>query len=75
VPSTLTKGSSSGIAHALIFGNFADLLVGQWGGVEFLVNPYAKDTEGIVRINAWTFYDVLVRRAQSFAAMKDALLS
>lgn len=75
VPSTLTKGTSSGNCHALIFGNFADLLIGQWGGVEFLVNPYAKDTEGIVRINAWTFYDVLVRRAQSFAAMKDALLS
>lgn len=75
VPSTLTKGSSSGNCHAIIFGNFADLLIGQWGGVEFMVNPYAKDTEGIVRINAWTFYDILVRRAQSFAAMKDALLA
>jgi HK97 family phage major capsid protein len=75
VPSTLTKGTSSGNCHAIIFGNFNDLLIGQWGGVEFMVNPYAKDTEGIVRINAWTFYDILIRRAQSFAAMKDALLA
>lgn len=75
VPSTLTKGASSGVCHAIIFGNFADLIVAQWGGLEFLVNPFAKDTEGIVRINAWTFYDILVRRAQSFAAMKDALVS
>jgi HK97 family phage major capsid protein len=75
VPSTLTKGTAVGTAHAIIFGNFSDLLIGQWGGVEFMVNPYSKDTEGIVRINAWTFYDILVRRAQSFAAMKDALIA
>jgi HK97 family phage major capsid protein len=73
VPSTLTKGSSSGACSAIIFGNFADALIGQWGGVEFLVNPYSRDTEGLVRINAWTFYDFLVRRAASFAVMKDAL--
>jgi HK97 family phage major capsid protein len=73
VPSNLTKGTSSGVCSALIFGNFKDLLMGQWGGIEFLVNPYAKDTEGLVRINAWTFYDEAIRNAQSFAAMKDAL--
>lgn len=73
VPSTLTKGSSSGICSAIIFGNFADLLVGQWGGIEFLVNPYSGDKEGLIRINAWTFFDSVVRRAKSFAAMKDAL--
>ena len=27
VPSTLTKGSSSGVCHALLFGNFADLII------------------------------------------------
>jgi HK97 family phage major capsid protein len=73
VSSTLTKGTSSGVCSAIIFGNFKDLLMGQWGGVEFLVNPYARDTEGLVRINAWTFYDEAIRNAASFAAMKDAL--
>lgn len=75
VPSTLTKGSASGIAHAIIFGNWADLILASWGGIEFLINPYSRDTEGLIRINAWTFYDVLVRRPQSFAAMVDALTS
>ena len=73
VPSNLTKGSASGTCSAIIFGNFRDLMIGQWGGLEFLVNPYTYDSQGLIRLNAWTFYDCLVRRAQSFAAMKDAL--
>jgi hypothetical protein len=75
VPSTLTKGTAAGVAHAIIFGNWKDLILATWGGIEFLVNPYSRDTEGLIRINAWTFYDVLVRRPQSFAAMKDALIA
>lgn len=70
VPSNLTKGSGTNLS-ALAFGNFADALMAQWGGLEFLVNPYTKDTEGLIRINCWTFYDFLVRRVESFAVCKD----
>ncbi|MGY2133647.1 phage major capsid protein [Hymenobacter sp. HD11105] len=75
VPSNLTKGTANAVASALIYGNFRDLLMGQWGGIEFLVNPYAKDKAGLIRINAWTFFDEAIRNAQSFAAMKDALVA
>jgi HK97 family phage major capsid protein len=73
VPSTLTKGTASAICSALIFGNFADSVLAQWGGIDFTVNPYIKDTEGLVRITADCFYDFGVRRAASFAAIKDLL--
>lgn len=73
VPSTLTKGTASGICSALIFGNFADSVLAQWGGIDFTVNPYIKDTEGLIRITADCFYDFGVRRAASFAAIKDLL--
>lgn len=73
LPSNLTKGSSGAVCSPLIFGNFADALMGQWGGLEFLVNPYSRDTEGLIRINAWTFYDFLLRRVESFAVCKDIL--
>ena len=73
VPSTLTKNSSGAVCSAIIFGNFADLVIGQWGGIDISVNPYIKDIEGLVRITADTYYDAAVRRAGSFAAMKDAL--
>lgn len=73
VPSTLTKGTASGTCSALIFGNFADSVLCQWGGIDFTVNPYAKDTEGLIRITADCFYDFGIRRAASFAAIQDLL--
>ena len=73
VPSSLTKGSASGVCSAMIFGNFADSVLAQWGGIDFTVNPYIKDTEGLIRITADCFYDFGIRRAQSFAAIQDLL--
>jgi HK97 family phage major capsid protein/HK97 family phage prohead protease len=73
VPSNLTKGSSSGICSAIIFGNFADLIVGLWGGLDLMVDPYTGGTSGTVRVIALQDVDVAVRHAESFAAMKDAL--
>ncbi len=73
VPSDLTKGTAEDICSALIFGNFADYYLTQWSGIEFLVNPFSKDSEGLVRINASIFYDGHVVRPESFAAKQDAL--
>lgn len=73
VPSNLVKGGSGAICSGMAFGNFNDALMGQWGGLEFLINPYSRDTEGLIRINAWTFYDFILRRVESFAVVKDIL--
>jgi HK97 family phage major capsid protein/HK97 family phage prohead protease len=74
VPSNLVKGGSGAACSAIIFGNFADLVIGQWGGgIDLLVDPYTLSTSGQLRLVAQGFFDILVRRAESFAAMKDAL--
>lgn len=70
VPSNLVKGSNSNLS-ATIFGNFQDLWMGTWGGIELMVNPYSRDTEGITRINAALFGDTAVVRPESFSAVKD----
>lgn len=73
VPSNLTKGTSSGVCSAIVFGNWADLLIGMWGGLDLILDPYALATSGGRRIVALQDVDVAVRRAASFAAMLDAL--
>lgn len=73
VPSNLTKGDSTGVASAIIFGNFQDLILAQWGGISIMANPYIKDIEGLVRLTVNAYHDNVVRRAASFSAMKDAL--
>lgn len=73
VKSNLTKGSSTDVCSAIFFGNWADLVYGYWGGLDVLVDPYTNSTSGDVLITAMLDLDVVFRRAQSFAAMLDAL--
>lgn len=73
VPSNLDKGTSSGVCSAIIFGNFADLIIGMWGGLDLLVDPYTGSAAGTVRVVTLQDVDIAVRHAVSFAAMKDAL--
>jgi hypothetical protein len=61
------------ICSAIIFGNFADLMVGFWSGLDLLVDPYTASTTGVVRVVAMQDCDLAVRHPESFAAMKDAL--
>jgi HK97 family phage major capsid protein/HK97 family phage prohead protease len=73
VPSNLTKGTSSGVCSAIIFGNFADLMIGMWGGLDLMVDPYTGSTAGTIRVVALQDVDVALRNVESFATMVDAL--
>lgn len=73
VPSNLTKGTSAGVCSAILMGNFADLLLGMWGGLDVMLDPYTGATSGTKRVVALQDVDVAIRRVASFAAMKDAL--
>lgn len=73
VASNLTKGTSSGVCSAILFGNWADLIIGQWGSLDLMVDPYSGSTSGTVRVVALQDVDIAIRNAVSFSAMKDAL--
>ncbi len=72
VSSTLTKGSSSGVCSAIFFGNWADLILAFWGGMDVVVDPFSLATTNLTRVTTNTYADVGVRHAASFAAMLDA---
>ncbi|MGF6348983.1 HK97 family phage major capsid protein [Variovorax sp. W2I14] len=71
VPSNIAKGTGTDLS-ALIFGNFADLVIGMWGGLDLMVDPYTHSTTGTVRVTALQDVDVGVRNVESFATMEDA---
>ncbi|MBT9154932.1 MAG: hypothetical protein DDT39_01618 [Firmicutes bacterium] len=72
VRSDLTRGTGTGLS-AIFFGNWADLLIGQWGTLDILVDPYTGGTSGTVRVIALQDVDVAVRQPASFSAMLDAI--
>jgi len=73
VPSNLTKGTSNGVCSAVIFGNFADLAIGTWAGLDITADPFGKLKKGATDIVLNSYNDVAVLRAKSFAAVTDLL--
>lgn len=55
---------------AMIFGNWSDLFVGEWGGFDIVIDPYtqAGSAQIIITINAWN--DAIVAEPKSFAVLK-----
>lgn len=74
VPKTLTKGSGTNL-HAIIFGNFAELMVGQWAGIDLVVDPYSGAKNALVTLVVNSWWDAAVRHAASFSAVKDASIA
>ena len=53
------------------FGNFSDLLVGFFGGLDIIVDPYTNSSSGTVRVVGIQMIDVAVRNAVSFCLGND----
>ncbi len=70
VPSNITKGTGENL-HALLFGNWADLIIGQWGVLDLVVDPFSLKKYGALEITLNAYHDVFVKRKESFAAIKD----
>ena len=73
VSDVLTKGTSTAKCSAIFFGCWSQLLIGMWGGLDILVDPYSNSTKSQVRIVAFQNVDIAVRYPEAFAAMLDAL--
>ena len=61
-----TEVSNQVTAGDVFFGNFADLMIGFWSGLDLTVDPYAGATSGTVRVIALQDVDIAVRNAVSF---------
>ena len=55
----------------LYFGDFSQLLVGMFGGIDIVVDPYTASTSGTVRVVALQSCDVAVRHATAFCIGND----
>ena len=48
------------------FGNWSDMLIGAWGGLDLLIDPYTNSLSGTVRVVAHQSVDVAIRHGESF---------
>ena len=72
VPSDLTQGSGTGLS-AMIFGDFSQLLIGFYSGVDVIVDPYTGSSAGTTRLAFFQDLDVALRNDVSFSCKKDLI--
>ena len=51
----------------VVLGNFADYVIGQWGGIDLTVDPYTQASKGKIRLVVNAYFDAKPRRAEAFA--------
>jgi len=57
----------------LWFGNFADLIIGYFSGLDLMVDPYTHSTSGTVRVVAMQDVDIAIRHPESFSRGNNTL--
>jgi hypothetical protein len=60
-------------AGDLWFGNFADLIIGYFSGLDIMVDPFTNSTSGTVRVVAMQDVDIAVRHPESFSRGNNTL--
>lgn len=70
VPSNGTKGTGTNLS-TLIYGNWSDLLIASFAGMDIIIDPYSESNKGNTRISLWTAHDFGVRYPEAFARYND----
>jgi HK97 family phage major capsid protein len=71
IPSNLTKGTSTAVCSAVLFGDFSKLVIGQWGFMDLSVDDKSRKKEGYIEITANVYLDVAVLEPTAFTVCKD----
>jgi HK97 family phage major capsid protein len=64
----------AGAEVGMLFGNWDDLLIGMWGALELLVDPYTLAGQGLIKITSFQMIDIAARRGESFSKSTGATL-
>lgn len=65
--------ATSSIADKYIaYGDFSNLVIGQWGGIDLVVDQYTVAKEGCVRLVINCYFDAVVTRPEAIAIAKLA---
>jgi hypothetical protein len=64
VSSAMPNGATT--SKAAIYGNFNDLVIGQWGGLDITIDPYTQAIGGKIRLIVNANFNWIQVRTESF---------
>jgi HK97 family phage major capsid protein len=68
---TLAATLDAGASHPLIYGDFAQMAIGFWSGVQMTIDPYTLAAEGFTRVIFNIYNDVVLANPKAFAIRKN----
>lgn len=71
VPDDLTKGTSTEVCHAIMFGDWSRLFIALYA-LEVVVDPFTKARQGMVELTLFAHVGIGVSHPAAFAAILDA---
>ena len=74
VPSDLAKGTGTNLS-AMVYGDFSQIMIGFWSGVDVVVDQSSLSTSGGTRLAFFQDLDVALRYPESFSVIKDIIAS
>ena len=72
--SDVVGGGTSGV-YPIIAGDFSQLLIGNWGVLDLMVDPYTLAEQSLYRMIVEGFYDIKARYDEAFVYCDDATLA
>ena len=71
IPSTFASATkrTTGANTAMFFGNWANVIVGLWSGVDMVVDPYTSRKRRLIGVSAFQDMDIAHRHEESYSYM------
>lgn len=69
------SNATGGAEQGIIFGNWEEVLIGNWGALELLTDPYVLALQGMIRVLGFQMVDIEIRHAGSFCKSTGATLT
>lgn len=57
--------TASVVKKGVILGDFRELVIGQWGALDVVVDPYTKAADGQIRVVVNAYFDAALRRTNA----------
>ena len=70
LPNNLTKGTGTAL-NAAIFGDFSGVYLGNWAGLDIVVDPITRADFGELKITVNSYWDVAVPQPNKLVIAKD----
>lgn len=72
IPNNLVKGTATNLTAAF-FGDFSNVLLGIWSGMDVMANPYSEFDQAIIQIRAMQLADLNLTRGDYFCVATDII--